>query len=72
MKSAQVIAALMKAGFRIIRQSGSHVRLQHPTDPTRQATVPQHSAPLPLWLIHAVLRQAKISIIEFRKLLKKK
>ncbi|MFY9463424.1 MAG: type II toxin-antitoxin system HicA family toxin [Candidatus Sungiibacteriota bacterium] len=57
LKSPQVIAALLNAGFRIIRQSGSHVRLQHPVDATRQTTVPQHSAPLPVWLMRAILRQ---------------
>lgn len=72
LKSAEIISALMKAGFRIIRQSGSHVRLRHPADATRQATVPQHSAPLPLWLMRAILRQAKISLAEFRRLLGRK
>ena len=72
LKSHEVIAALVKAGFRIIRQSGSHVRLQHSADATRQTTVPQHSAPLPLWLMRAILRQAKISVTEFRKLIRRK
>ncbi len=72
LKSAEVIAALIKAGFRIARQSGSHVRLRHYMDMTRQTTVPQHSAPLPPWLMRAILRQAKISITEFRKILGKK
>ncbi len=72
LKSAEVIAALLKAGFHIARQSGSHVRLQHIADSKRQVTVPQHSAPLPLWLMRAILRQAKISIPEFRTLLGRK
>ena len=72
LKSAEVIAALLKAGFRIMRQTGSHVRLQHVSDATRQVTVAQHSAPLPLWLMRAILRQAKLSLKQFRKLLGKK
>ena len=72
LKSAEVIAALIKAGFHIIRQSGSHVRLRHIADITRQTTIPQHSAPLPLWLMRVILRQAKIPITEFRKLLGRK
>ena len=29
LKSSQVVKALLKVGFKIIRQSGSHIRLQH-------------------------------------------
>ena len=72
LKSAQVIAALLKAGFRVIRQTGSHVRLQHINDATRQVTVSKHSASLPLWIMRAILRQAKLSLKEFRKLLDRK
>ena len=71
LKSSQVVKALLKAGFKIIRQSGSHIRLQHMIDPTRQATIPQHHADIPRWLLGEILKQAKISVQEFIKLLGK-
>lgn len=71
LKSRQIIAALLKAGFRIVRQTGSHIRLQHLIDAARQTSVPVHSADIPRWLIGEILRQAKISVSDFLKLLKK-
>ncbi len=72
LKSRELIAVLTKAGFRITRQTGSHVRLEHITDSTRQTSVPQHSGFLPRWLLGAILKQAKISVMELRRLLGKK
>ncbi len=37
-----VIRVLQKAGFSIVRTTGSHFRLVHDTEPTRQTTVPVH------------------------------
>lgn len=71
LKSPQIMKALLKAGFKIVRQSGSHARLQHIFDPTRQTTVPQHSADIPRWLLRAILKQAKLSTKELLKLLGK-
>ncbi|OGY62882.1 MAG: hypothetical protein A2745_01960 [Candidatus Harrisonbacteria bacterium RIFCSPHIGHO2_01_FULL_44_13] len=72
LRSAQLIKALLGAGFRIIKQSGSHVRLRHVLDSTRQTTVPIHNFPIPRWLLHAILKQTKISLKELLKLLGKK
>jgi predicted RNA binding protein YcfA (HicA-like mRNA interferase family) len=38
----EAIRALERAGFVASRQSGSHVRLIHATDPARKVTVPVH------------------------------
>jgi predicted RNA binding protein YcfA (HicA-like mRNA interferase family) len=40
LKSQEVIRALEDAGFRIVRQRGSHVRMKHPDG--RVVTVPVH------------------------------
>ena len=69
LKSAELIRLLIRAGFRVVRQSGSHIRLQHITDSTRQTTVPIHSVDLPRWLLSNILRQAKISITDLVKLI---
>jgi predicted RNA binding protein YcfA (HicA-like mRNA interferase family) len=46
LKAREVIRALQKAGFSVVRTSGSHHRLVHDTDPTRQTTVPVHQGKL--------------------------
>lgn len=69
LRARELIKALLKAGFRIIRQTGSHVQLSHPADATRGTRVPQHPGNLPRWLLSAILKQARISVKELRKLL---
>ena len=71
LKSAKLVRVLLKAGFKIIRQSGSHVRLQHFNDSARQTSVPLHNADIPRWLLKEILTQAKVSVRELLKLLKK-
>lgn len=71
LRSAQLIKALLRAGFRITRQSGSHVRLVHISNPMRQTTVPVHNSTLPRWLLGAILKQARLSLKELLKLLGK-
>ncbi|MBI2087054.1 MAG: type II toxin-antitoxin system HicA family toxin [Candidatus Zambryskibacteria bacterium] len=69
-RSRELVKVLIKAGFRIVRQVGSHVRLQHVADSTRQTSVPIHPGTLPKWLIRQILNQAKISAKELQRLLK--
>lgn len=40
LKATELIRALEKAGFQVIRQKGSHVRMKHPDG--RVVTVPVH------------------------------
>lgn len=63
--------ALLKAGFKIVRQAGSHIRLQHITDSRRYATIPYHAKDIPRWLLKEILKQARLSIDELKYLLKK-
>ncbi|OGN09935.1 MAG: hypothetical protein A3J46_03475 [Candidatus Yanofskybacteria bacterium RIFCSPHIGHO2_02_FULL_41_11] len=72
LRSKELIAVLIKTGFRIINQTGSHVRLRHIFNPTRQTSVPVHAVTLPKWLIKEILKQTKISVKELRNLLGKK
>ena len=41
MDAAQLIRSLERVGYRVVRQSGSHIRLQC-DDPTHAVTVPNH------------------------------
>jgi len=55
-----LISALQRAGFEIIRQKGSHVRLRHPDG--RVVTVPMHIGhDLGRGLLRKILRDAEWS-----------
>lgn len=64
-----VVAALQRLGYQIARQRGSHMRLRHPSDPRRKpTTVPDHRELKP-GTLHAILRDANLSVEELRALL---
>ena len=66
----QLLRALERAGFSVARSSGSHHYLIHRTDRSRRTVVPYHAArDLPRGLVRAILRQAGLSVDEFRKFL---
>ncbi|MGQ9824041.1 MAG: type II toxin-antitoxin system HicA family toxin [Desulfotomaculales bacterium] len=66
----EVIAALKRAGFVVVRKSGSHRFLSHPDDPTRYATVAVHSGKnIPAGTLNEILRTARLTPDEFKKLL---
>jgi predicted RNA binding protein YcfA (HicA-like mRNA interferase family) len=64
-----VMRALQRAGFFVVRSSGSHHLLVHETDPSRRTTVPVHPGDLPRGLVRAIIRQARLSVDEFIALL---
>ncbi len=64
-----VIKALHKAGFRVVRQKGSHVRMEKRTDEgVVKVTVPLHRS-LKKGTLRIILKQAGLSVEEFLKLL---
>ena len=66
----EAIRALRRGGFKVDRQSGSHVTLRHP-ETNRRATVPCHSGrDLRAGTLRAVIRDAGLTVEEFRRLLK--
>jgi predicted RNA binding protein YcfA (HicA-like mRNA interferase family) len=64
-----VIAALERAGFEVIRTKGSHRFLRHRNDPGRQTVVPVHRNDLPPGTLRAILRQARLSPAQLLDLL---
>ena len=60
LKSGQVIKALKRLGFQVVRQRGSHVRLSHSNG--RLVSVPYHNRPLFVGTLHSILSQANIPI----------
>lgn len=72
LRAMVIVRALLKSGFVIMRQSGSHVSLRHLFDFTRFATVARHSKNISRKDLESILRQARISVDEFLRLLGKK
>ena len=69
LKTTELIPALEKAGFEIMRQKGSHVRLAHADG--RVVTVPlQPGHDIGRGLLRKILRDAELSRDEFIALLK--
>ncbi|MBN1663971.1 MAG: type II toxin-antitoxin system HicA family toxin [Deltaproteobacteria bacterium] len=65
----QVIKALQRDGWIVVRQRGSHIRLQkHTTTETLKLTVPAHR-PIKRSTLSHILKQARLTIEEFDKLL---
>lgn len=63
----EVIRALERAGFAIVRQRGSHVRLGHADG--RVVTVPVHPGrEIGRGLLRKILRDAELSVEEFLSL----
>jgi len=58
----QVIRALEKFGYEVVRQKGSHVRLRHASDSFRvPVTVPMHDE-LAFGTLKRILQDAKVSV----------
>jgi len=65
----RVLAALRRDGWVIVRQKGSHIRLQkHSADETLKIIVPAHK-PIKRSTLSHILKQAKLSVEELLELL---
>lgn len=64
---AQLVAALRKVGWELVRQRGSHVRLKHP-DRDLALVVPLHRE-VKRGTLAAILRDAELNHDELRRLL---
>ncbi len=65
----EVVAALEKAGYTVVRQRGSHIRMRHPADPGRKpVTVPAHRG-VKLGLLRKIVKDANLTVEEFIGLL---
>ena len=70
LKARQIVAALLRLGFLVVRQRGSHIRLHHRFDPTRHITVPNHAKEVSPRILVSILKQAKITLQEFLEALR--
>jgi predicted RNA binding protein YcfA (HicA-like mRNA interferase family) len=66
LKPREVLRALLRAGFEIHHQAGSHAQLRHAQKPHLRVTVPRHDRfDLPLPVLKSILRQAELTVEEF-------
>ena len=63
----EVMSVLQKAGFRFIRQHGSHMIMRR-DNPFAQTTVPNHRE-LDRGTLRAIIRQVGMSVDQFNELL---
>lgn len=65
----QIVRALQRAGWTVVRQRGSHIRLQkHIGDEVLKSTVPAHRPVKSSTLSH-ILKQARLDVDQFLELL---
>ena len=65
----QVIRALQRGGWVVVRQKGSHIRLhKHTSTETLKLTIPAHR-PIKRSTLSHILKQAKLTMEEFDSLL---
>ena len=65
-KAREVLARLQRAGFTVKRQSGSHTVLRHVDG--RQTYVAMHPGDIPSGTFRAILKQARLTEEDFRRL----
>ena len=64
----QLCKMLAKTGYLVDHQTGSHIILRHEKPPHRRLTVPDHKE-IAKGTLRAVIRQAGLTLDEFRELL---
>jgi predicted RNA binding protein YcfA (HicA-like mRNA interferase family) len=70
LKAQEIIRALERAGFVVVRVKGSHHILEHPDDPSRRTTVPMHKGKdIPRGLVRKIISDVEMTVDEFRALL---
>jgi predicted RNA binding protein YcfA (HicA-like mRNA interferase family) len=62
----EVLSKLLKSGFKIKRQSGSHIILRHGDG--RQTYVSMHPGDIPIGTFKKILKQANITEEDFKRL----
>jgi len=70
LKPRLILRALLRAGFYVHHQSGSHAQLHHTSKPHLRVTVPRHDRfDLPRSVLRSILRQAELTVEAFLELL---
>lgn len=67
-RATELVRALEKAGFEVIRQKGSHITL-HSFRNERTTLVPMHPGDFPRWLLKKIIKDAGLTEEQFRHFL---
>ena len=67
--AARLVRLLSQAGFRIIRQTGSHAHLERIGGIGKLVTIPMHAKDLSIVTLRSILRQAEIPMSDFLRML---
>lgn len=65
LRPRQVIRALGRKGFVLLRVKGSHHYFEHPDSPERLVCVPVHPGDVKRPVLRSILRQAELTVDEF-------
>jgi predicted RNA binding protein YcfA (HicA-like mRNA interferase family) len=65
----QIRRALLRSGWYEVRQTGSHLRLRH-DDHNEDVTIAMHAGDVPIGTVRSIIRQAGLTVDEFREILK--
>jgi predicted RNA binding protein YcfA (HicA-like mRNA interferase family) len=65
LKANEVLRVLLKAGFYVNHQRGSHARLFHESRHQLRVTIPIHSRELPDLTLRSIIRQSGLTDDEF-------
>jgi predicted RNA binding protein YcfA (HicA-like mRNA interferase family) len=66
----KVVNALRRAGWVVVRQRGSHIRLQkHTQEKTLKLTIPAHS-PVKRSTLSHIIKQANLTVEDFIRLVR--
>ena len=65
----EAVRAFERIGYLVDRQKGSHIQMRQEVAPHRRLTVPDHRV-LAKGLLRALIRDAGLSVEEFRDLLR--
>jgi predicted RNA binding protein YcfA (HicA-like mRNA interferase family) len=69
LSSTKVLKALLRSGFYVHHQTGSHVNLRHETKTHLHVVIPRHSRDLAPKTLISMSSQTELTIEEFKKLL---
>lgn len=67
--SRKLLQILLRAGFYIHHQTGSHANLRHHTKIHLHVVVPRHSGDLAPKTVKSIISQAEMTVEEFAELL---
>lgn len=65
LSSRKILAALMRAGFYIHHQSGSHINLRHLLKTHLHVVIPRHHRDLAPKTLKSIIVQAELTVDEF-------